>query len=137
MVAIILILVCLCVCIVVKMIHGCVQNEVKHDVETNNVFIKSFLSSDDYLAKLYASRSKLNEFKIMSIEQLTSKKSIRQYLRLQDRSLGKLIDCFKCHKAAKLMKQNANIQYLMDLERTCLHHTYCSTCPCEGTCHTI
>lgn len=113
------------------------QNEIKHDVEVNNVFIKSFLSSDDYLAKLYADRSRLNEFKLIPIEELTTKKAIRQYLRLQDRSLGKLIDCFKCHKVAKLIDQNPNIQSLMDLERTCIHHTFCSTCPSEGACHTI
>ena len=120
-----------------RMVYNYVQKEIQHNVRMYNLFLERFLSSDDYLAKSYAKRSKLDEFQIIPIEKLSSKKAIREYYRLQDSSLENLRKCFKCRYATFLIDKNPDISSLMDLERTCLQHKFCSSCEKEFSCQSI
>ena len=117
-----------------RMVYNYVQKGIQHNVRENNLFIEKFLSSDHYLAKTYANRSKLNEFQIIPIESFSSQKAIRKYAKLQDKSLDRLKECFKCLHVTSLFQNNPNIEYMMDTEITCLNHEFCSSCPHKHEC---
>lgn len=121
-------------CILSKLIHNRVQNEIYHRVILNNLFMEKFISSDDYLAIAYTKKSGLDGFQLKSMEQLTSKKAIRKYFRLQSSSLKRLKDRFKNQSAVSQFQENPNIGYLMDLERNCLNSRFCSLCPSRFQC---
>ena len=128
------IIICLGIYVFTRIVHNYVQNEIRHNVRENNLFIEKFLSSDHYLAKSYANRSKLNEFQIIPIESFSSQKAIRKYAKLQDKSLDRLKECFKCLHVTSLFQNNPNIEYMMDTEITCLNHEFCSSCPHKHEC---
>jgi hypothetical protein len=137
MVIVIIILIILGIAILSKLVYNRVQNEIYHDVIVSNLFLQNFLSSSDYLAIWYAKRAGLDTFEIIPVENLSSKKRVRQYFRTQNRCLSKLKDCFKCSYAVTLFSKNPNIESLMDLERTCIHHTFCSLCPSRWSCQAV
>ena len=123
-----LLLIALFLCFVVTKL---VRNYRVRCIIVNNDFIKSFLSSDDYLAKEYAERSKLKEFQIIEFSDLKDDKMKRSYYRQQEKALDGLKECFKSYCAWNLIVfENPHPQFLMDVERECLSHHYCTEkCP--------
>lgn len=135
MITLIVVLIIVVIGILSKLIHNRIQREIYHRVIVNNLFMEKFLQSDDYLAIAYTKRSGLQGFQVIPVEQFTSKKSIRKYFRSQSSNLKNLKNCFRSPCAVSKFKENPNIGFLMDLERTCLNSRFCALCPSRFQCN--
>ena len=98
-----------------------------HTVTHRNKIIKSFLETDVEMAQLYLNRSKLSHFKIVDADNILSKRMIRSYYKEQKKALESFCSCFKSYCArATIEQEGINIESLMNKERICLEHRFCS-----------